>query len=96
MALKLRGAAAAIKTDRLPFGRRRIATASSAGYAAPIIGVGMERRRELIHNPFPPVRIGCRASTHSTNLLYSPLGTAIVWTDDENDTLDRPECMLQH
>jgi hypothetical protein len=42
------------------------------------------------------VRIGCRASTHSTNLLYSPLGTAIVWTDNENDTLDRPECMLQH
>ena len=53
-------------------------------------------RRELVYHPLPPVRIDPRFSPHATDFLHSPLGTAILRTDNEVYPLHRPESMLHH
>ena len=42
------------------------------------------------------MRIGDRARVYAPNLLHGSLGTAIVWTDDEDNAFYQLESMLNH
>src|ERR671919_1031021 len=83
----------AIFTNRR-FVKRRCVLPSCGG--ARILAPLEKLRREVVYHSFPPVRIDRRSSPHATNLLHSPLGPAILRTDDEDYALHRPESVLHH